>query len=75
MAEKNNSFTKHCKGSYSIYRFNKNTQYICEYKVDNKIVDRKKTNDYELWYDKITDRVYELNRFRKIEIKIRICNS
>ena len=37
MKEKNNFFTKHCKGSYSIYRFNKNTQYICEYKVDNKI--------------------------------------
>ena len=74
MAEKNNSFIKHSKGTYSIYRFNKKTQYFCEYKVDNKIVDRKKTNDYEAWYDKITDKIYELNGFREIEIKIQVCD-
>ncbi|MFW9877784.1 MAG: hypothetical protein ACFFG0_32275 [Candidatus Thorarchaeota archaeon] len=75
MAEKNNSFIEHYNDSYSIYRFNKTIQYIYEYKVDNKIVDKRKTNDFEVWYDKITDRIYELNRFKEIEIKIQVCNS
>jgi len=38
------------------------------------VKDREKTDDYEVWYDKVTEKVYEVNEFKKIEIKIEICN-
>lgn len=52
-----------------------NIQYICELRIDGKIKDKKKTSDYEAWYDNITDKVYELNGFMEIEIKIHVSNS
>ncbi len=52
---------------------NRKLKYICEYKVDGKIIDRKETDDYEVWYDKIIDRVYEVDFSKEIEIKIKIC--
>lgn len=52
---------------------NRKLQYICEYKLDGKIIDRKETDDYEVWYDKIIDRVYEVDFSKEIEIKIKIC--
>jgi len=52
-----------------------NTQYMCELRINGKIEDKKTTNDYEAWYDKITDKVYELNEFTEIEIKIHASNS
>lgn len=52
---------------------NRKLQYICEYKVDGKIIDMKETDDYEAWYDKIIDRVYEVDFSKEIEIRIKIC--
>ena len=52
---------------------NKKQLYMCKLKIDDKIIDKIKTDDYEVWYDKITDKIYELNAFMKIEIKIHIC--
>lgn len=54
--------------------FSKKLHYICELKIDGQVKDRGKTEDYEAWYDKVTDKVYEVNGFKKIEIKIEICN-
>ncbi|GAH02461.1 unnamed protein product, partial [marine sediment metagenome] len=48
--------------------------YICELKIDCKIIDKMKTDDYEVWYDRITDKVYSLNGFSEIEIKIKVGN-
>ena len=52
-----------------------NTPYICELRINGKIEDKKNTNDYEVWYDNITDKVYELSGFTEIEIKIQVNNS
>jgi len=52
-----------------------NTQYICELRINGKIEDKKNANDYEAWYDDITDKVYELNGFTEIKIKIQVSNS
>ena len=70
MVEKENSYVKHQNSLYSV---NRKLQYICEYKVDEKIIDRKETDDYDVWYDKIIDRVYEVDFSKEIEIKIKIC--
>ena len=53
----------------------KKQKYTCELKIDSKSIDKIETDDYEAWYDKITDNVYELTQFMKIEIIIKICNS
>lgn len=53
-----------------IVLLNKKLHYICEFKINGKVKDREKTDDYEVWYDKVTDKVYEVNGFKKIEIKI-----
>ncbi len=53
----------------------KNQQFICELRIDGKIIDKRETGDYEVWYDKITEKIYNAKRFREIEIKIKICNS
>lgn len=55
--------------------FNKNLHYICELKIDGRVKDKAKTDDYEVWYDKITDTIYELKGFRKIKIRIQVCDS
>ena len=49
--------------------------YICELRIDGKIIDKTKTDDYEVWYNRITDEVYALNGFSEIEIKIKVGNS
>ena len=54
--------------------FTKKLLYICELRIDGQVKDKEKTDDYEVWYDKVTDKVYEVNRFEKIEIKIEIYN-
>ena len=53
----------------------KKQRYICELKIDGKPIDKEETDDYEVWYDKITDKIYNVKRFREFEIKIKICNS
>ena len=54
---------------------NKKQLYMCKLKIDGKIIDKIETDDYEVWYDKITDKIYELNEFMKIEINIYIYNT
>ena len=54
---------------------NKKQLYVCKLKIDGKIIYKMETDDYEVWYDKITDKIYELNGFMKIEIKIHVCNT
>jgi len=49
--------------------------YICELKIDGRMIDKRKTDDYEVWYDGITEKIYEVNRFKEIKLKIRTCNS
>jgi len=44
--------------------------FTCEFRVDNKIVETLNTDDYEIWYDKIADRIYDLVNFKQITIKI-----
>ena len=46
--------------------------YICKLRINGKIIDKTKTDDYEVWYDRITDEVYALNGFSEIEIKIKV---
>ncbi|MFX1451645.1 MAG: hypothetical protein ACFFCM_12420 [Promethearchaeota archaeon] len=53
----------------------KRVKYNCELRIDGKTIEKIETDDYEVWYDKITDRVYELTEFMKIDIIIKICNS
>lgn len=48
--------------------------YVCELRIDGKIINKTKTDDYEVWYDSVTDEVYALNGFREIEIKIMVDN-
>ena len=57
------------------FYINKKQLYDCKLKIDGKIIDKMETDDYEVWYDKITDEIYELNGFMKIEIKIHFCNT
>ncbi len=50
----------------------KKQQYMYELRIDDKIIDKIKTDDFEVWYDKIPEKVYEINTFRKIGIIIKI---
>ena len=48
----------------------KNQQFNCELKIDGKLIDKRESGDFEVWYDYITDKIYEVKGFREIELKI-----
>ncbi|MCP6718673.1 MAG: hypothetical protein KJI71_00390 [Patescibacteria group bacterium] len=51
------------------------SHYFCELKIDERMIDKRKTDNYEVWNDEITEKIYEVNRFKEIKIIIRTCNS
>ncbi|MHA1499837.1 MAG: hypothetical protein ACTSRT_20085 [Promethearchaeota archaeon] len=44
--------------------------FTCEFRVDNKIVETRNTDDYEIWFDKIAEKIYGLINFKQITMKI-----